>query len=295
MDYEKKYKDALSRAKELCDVADMFTITIHDIITIFPELQENEDERIRKGRIKSVSRIFEGHKLYDTDETREEALAWLEKQGKQKPADKVEPKLHEGDWIISNNKKSIYQVIEVKRGIYVIRDNVDNHVYHIGIEECEKSGRLWSINDAKDGDVLVTLPEKGSEHIEQIFLFKAINNRDYVDNCIEYYGCVYDGVFHKNKTGYMGTTLDTFYPATKEQRDLLFQAMKEDGYEWDSEKKELKKIEVKTLNADKVIEWLKITINERAENYGVYNETRLILPYNSIEDLINDFKEDFGL
>ncbi len=53
--------------------------------------------------------------------------------------------------------------------------------------------------------------------------------------------------------------------------------------------------DAKALDADKVIEWLKITINERAENYGVYNETRLILSYNSIEDLINDFKEDFGL
>jgi hypothetical protein len=30
-----------------------------------------------------------------------------------------------------------------------------------------------------------------------------------------------------------------FYPATKEQRDLLFQKMKEAGYEWDSNKKEL--------------------------------------------------------
>ena len=33
------------------------------------------------------------------------------------------------------------------------------------------------------------------------------------------------------------------HPATKEQRDLLFQKMKESGYEWDAEKKELKKIE----------------------------------------------------
>ena len=35
----------------------------------------------------------------------------------------------------------------------------------------------------------------------------------------------------------------TYYkPATKEQRELLFQKMKEAGYEWDAEKKELKKI-----------------------------------------------------
>ena len=42
--------------------------------------KESEDERIRKGLITAVSRIFEGHKLYDTDVTREEALVWLEKQ-----------------------------------------------------------------------------------------------------------------------------------------------------------------------------------------------------------------------
>ena len=76
---------------------------------------------------------------------------------------------------------------------------------------------------------------------------------------------------------------------------LLFQKIKQEGYEWNSEKKELKKIESKTLDADKVIKWLKNTIKEVAENYGVYKETRLTLPYNSVEDLINDFKEDFGL
>lgn len=34
----------------------------------------------------------------------------------------------------------------------------------------------------------------------------------------------------------------TAYPATKEQRDMLFAKMKEAGYEWDAEKKELRKI-----------------------------------------------------
>lgn len=35
--------------------------------------------------------------------------------------------------------------------------------------------------------------------------------------------------------------LSSVFPATKEQRDLLFQKMEEAGYEWDAEKKELKK------------------------------------------------------
>lgn len=37
-------------------------------------------------------------------------------------------------------------------------------------------------------------------------------------------------------------------PATKEQRDMLFRKMKEAGYEWNGEKKELKKAGSKTFN-----------------------------------------------
>ena len=295
MNYKEKYENGVECIQEiLSGAADLIrTSTLRKRLQpFFPELKENEseDERIRKGLIKSVSRIFEGHKLYDTDVTREEALAWLEKQGEHLIG-KIEPKFHPGDWVVLNG--TVAQILDKQKYGFVGLD-IDGKDFFCNYGHTDLM-RLWTIQDANDGDVLVTPSEIGSESNEQIFLFKAINNRDYVDNCIEYYGCVYDGIFHKNKTGYMGTTLDTFYPATKEQRDLLFQAMKEDGYEWDSEKKELKKIEVKTLNADKVIEWLKNTINERAENYGVYRETRLILPYNSIEDLINDFKEDFGL
>ena len=44
----------------------------------------------------------------------------------------------------------------------------------------------------------------------------------------------------------MGTTSSPVYPATKEQRDTLFAKMKEAGYIWDAEKKELKKIEQKS-------------------------------------------------
>ena len=42
--------------------------------------QESEDERIRKALVKAVSGTLKGNKLFGTDITREEALAWLEKQ-----------------------------------------------------------------------------------------------------------------------------------------------------------------------------------------------------------------------
>lgn len=65
-------------------------------------------------------------------------------------------------------------------------------------------------------------------------------------------------------------------PATKEQRDLLFRKMKEAGYEWDAEKKEVKEIELKKLDADKVIAWLVANIYD-------------------FECYVKLFKKDFGL
>ena len=54
-------------------------------------------------------------------------------------------------------------------------------------------------------------------------------------------------------------TLNNYVPATKEQRDALMKAMNDAGYEWDGEKKELKKLkkpkfDPKTLKSfDKVL------------------------------------------
>lgn len=167
----------------------------------------------------------------------------IEKISEQKSAGKVEPKFKVGDWIISNDKKSTYQVIEVKRGIYVIRDNVDNHEYHIGIEECEKSGRLWSINDAKDGDVL--------SNGKMIVIFKHFEEPSYRQHIVAYIGLDISGNIQITD-GIWSLGIDA-KPATKEQRDLLFQKMWEAGCEWDTEKKELEKIESKFHLGDWVI------------------------------------------
>lgn len=61
---------------------------------IFPELKESEDERIRKGLIKAVSGILKGNTLYGTDVTREEALAWLEKQEEPKNKGEISDGYH---------------------------------------------------------------------------------------------------------------------------------------------------------------------------------------------------------
>lgn len=76
MDYEKLYKDALSRARafELPEYKNI-------MVSVFPELKDSEDERIRKNLLElfhdtvSNDEIFSN---YGLDKT--EVLAWLEKQ-----------------------------------------------------------------------------------------------------------------------------------------------------------------------------------------------------------------------
>lgn len=81
MNYEKAYKDALSRAKDVhtyCDDREQ----LRKIESIFPELAESEEEKIRKKLIHLVYKSYEqgGYALHK-DEA-DEMLTWLEKQGK---------------------------------------------------------------------------------------------------------------------------------------------------------------------------------------------------------------------
>lgn len=82
-----------------------------------------------------------------------------------------------------------------------------------------------------------------------IFIFSNIDD----DNCVRCY-CHYEISDHEEEDlfevafplcwmGRVGNGISYYSPATTEQRDLLFTKMKEAGYEWDDENKELKKIE----------------------------------------------------
>ena len=51
MNYEEKYKEALSRAKKMLASKRSVIVEKQALETIFPELAESEDERIRKDLI----------------------------------------------------------------------------------------------------------------------------------------------------------------------------------------------------------------------------------------------------
>jgi hypothetical protein len=74
MDYEKKYKEALERARIWKEKSGMPKNKQGILDDIFPELSETEHERIRKRIIALVNAHCQG--MY-----KDEMLTWLEKQG----------------------------------------------------------------------------------------------------------------------------------------------------------------------------------------------------------------------
>ena len=82
----KAYDEAIKKAESLYKVAEPMSGCNVIIETLFPELKESEDERIRKviyGWIYTQPSQF-----FDNGFSKEEMLAWLEKQGEQNPVPK---------------------------------------------------------------------------------------------------------------------------------------------------------------------------------------------------------------
>lgn len=151
------------------------------------------------------------------------------------------PKFKVGDWVVYK-ERDVDKIVKFDNE--KARFESDTWLY---IDELNKDCKLWTIQDVKDGDVLSC--ENGWTCI-----FKVLDN--YTNTFSSY--CFMDKEGWFCECGGQGHTLDSricgeIHPATKEQRDLLFQKMKEADYEWDAEKKELKKVEPKFKVGDWVV------------------------------------------
>jgi len=122
MDYEKKYKKALEKAKELFSSTRSVLVKKQTLESIFPELKESEDEQHRKWILEY---LYDG--LRKSDEQFKDqfkcAIAWLEKQGEQNPTDKIVPKFKVGDIIHRIGENTVYP-IKIDR----ITDNNESYV-----------------------------------------------------------------------------------------------------------------------------------------------------------------------
>ena len=296
------YDKALERAKVILNdyeergLEEILFYAKEDLGGIFPELKESEDEKVRRCLINGMKFYYEGNEgaTWGTEKFSmkvKDILSWLEKQGEQKAADKVEPKFKVGDiikfktkdgysetwqiiqvdmldkkyrlkdgYVLHFSEEDAYELVEQKtddeiepkfkvgdwilysgdyyegvrhitkideNGYYIERNGLPHGIIPFNHEKCM---RLWTIQDAKDGDVLVYR----NSATEIIMLFKSW----LMDGKVAYtHFHIFDNEYRVNSSCDCGNGA---HPATKEQRDLLFQKMKEAGYEWDTEKKELK-------------------------------------------------------
>ena len=144
-------------------------------------------------------------------------------------------------WLISNVGDFDYEVISPKG------ECVTDTISHV-----DEYFHLWSIKDAKDGDVLTANihhweiggnVENFPVRVPTIFIYRETktDNKN-IHACVSLFDNttlnIYKSMYYIDDFG-----IKNIHPATKEQQELLFLTMKNAGYEWDSEKKEPKKIE----------------------------------------------------
>lgn len=79
--YEKKYNEAIVRAKAMIKVAANQDEAIGFANTVFPELAESKDERIRKEMLNVFKQLDEGTTICGRNYDYAKWIAWLEKQG----------------------------------------------------------------------------------------------------------------------------------------------------------------------------------------------------------------------
>jgi len=146
----------------------------------------------------------------------------------QKPADKAEPKFHEGDCIV-DDCGYVWKVKEIMNQFYLLK-GVEEDESLPTVEFVDKTFHPWTIQDAKDGDMLAY--DDGSLAIFH-YRLSGLDAGLYMSH-----------ILLTNKIEIKQTcAVNNVHPATKEQRNALMKAMADAGYIFDFEKKELKKIE----------------------------------------------------
>ena len=264
MNYEEKYRKLINTLQSLIDNGKKqghIILRMEDIENAIPELSESEDEKVRKELMNVINLSYDCG-IAITKENRDRYIAWLEKQGERKETTwnkedeensferdivekalhkvgyewsedthqltKIKPKFHEGDWITREGFNTA-KIISIEDDKYEL-ELLDGNKSFSAIDYIDRIFHLWTIQDAKDGDIL----QLG--RVTAIFK-EFIGN----GNCICYCSVFEGGIEIPSQDGY-----DNVYgchnatPSAKEQRDALFTKMKENGCEWDAENKVLK-------------------------------------------------------
>ena len=180
------------------------------------------------------------------------------------------PKFNVGDWVFATNDgEGPWLITAITDNYYKLQDTQENET---GVAQItiDNKYHLWSLKDAKPGDVLI------SENDKHPFIFKKF---------LGYAPSAYCGIDTTDSI-YISDedrpwTRDTVRPATYEERQLLFNKLEEKNYKWDTDTLTLSKIqkrwrdnEYKTISGyythvDSCITYSK-DHNNTKENYNIF-------------------------
>lgn len=179
------------------------------------------------------------------------------------------PKFNVGDWVFATNDgEGPWLITAITDNYYTLQDTQENETSVAQIT-IDNKYHLWSLKDAKPGDVLI------SEDDKRPFIFKKF---------LGYAPSAYCGIDTTDSI-YISDedrpwTRDTVRPATYEERQLLFNKLEEKNYKWDTDTLTLSKIQKRWRD------------NEYKTISGYYTHTDSRITYS--EDHSNT-KENYNL
>lgn len=179
------------------------------------------------------------------------------------------PKFNVGDWVFATNDgEGPWLITAITDNYYTLQDTQENEASVAQIT-IDNKYHLWSLKDAKPGDVLI------SEDDKHPFIFKKF---------LGYAPSAYCGIDTTDSI-YISDedrpwTRDTVRPATYEERQVLFNKLEEKNYKWDTDTLTLSKIQKRWRD------------NEYKTISGYYTHTDSRITYS--EDHSNT-KENYNL
>ena len=200
------------------------------------EKSYQEDEEMRKWIIDNIRYNMNYNMRNETllhleyKKKAAKAIAWLERQCNN--ADKFKPKFNVGDWVVNKFGDS-WHIDSFDKKNYQVSDGKGNYNYFPILKQDEM--HLWSIEDAKEGDVLSYETDEGD-----LWIMLYWSLYEPYEGHVHYHALLVNDDF--TDKGTCCICIDNLKPATIEQHELLFRKMKEEGYQWDKNKKELIKL-----------------------------------------------------
>lgn len=246
-------KEKTSLKAEIASIFDKFNILEHtatigglrdDILRLIDSAQDKPKFNIgdvitNGGRSVTITGIEDDVYIVTNDEIENDAncVNWhikIKDQDKWMLLENAHPKFNVGDWIISEEAHKDYRICKITKiqdGCYSIESIYGFKGWNY-FSVFEEIYRVWTIQDAQPGDILV--------YNDEYFIFKQINTgNDFFAYCK--YDCHlgYDNleIFCDKRISF---SVKDIAPAEKEYCELLNRKLMEAGYRWDANKRELK-------------------------------------------------------